>query len=418
MAVHPLRDAYRPGLDVSKDDIVREFSDYFIMSFQDLTEFRNTETEAARRVRVGGVYFGVKLSDTTSLDDGVNIIVSADNYRYAAEKETKTQSTPVTVQVPEDFTTIQEAIDAMNEFLFTGDAEGIIDIADGVYPTATAHESSHVQPSKVTLRARTAATHTEQVDLDGLSSAQQIALLRTNYAVEIQATGSNACIDAGFGRGFGNLEGILLTGGVSSPQVVNNDGGYVRLTKCATYQGGTGIDTKAGGTTFCDEVTVVNTTGVGLNAQQSRVVGSDVVIRDTGSIGFFCQQGSLANIVGLDVSNNGLHGLDVRTGSTAFVTQFVSTNAAFSAVNIFQAGNAQINDFTATGNGSYAASIAHQSLLRLNGTKVIDASGTATQRTFLATAASLLYAFQTFPANAILSPSLYTVSNGNSYTST
>lgn len=359
----------------------------------------------------------VKVSaDGTSWRDAMRIDRASGRVEFPSGGAVGIRTSDVTVNVPGQYPTIQQALDALLECRLSGGARGIVALAAGTYVLTAPLRATHPQPGHIVVRGPSAVTVLADADVAATRSATEVTV-RARYAAVIECQGCSGVV-LGAGEGLA-LEDVALikTGSGSAAGADLVDGAYLRLTRSVVLGVSSGIAGRHATRSVVDQGTALLhsdqhgatlDTGAGL-----RTTGAASLIMRNGLNGIRAAGGSRLDLSLARIKSNGASGVLLETESAATLADCdVQANGGNGVQAMYQSA-ARISTTTVAPNTAAAISAGFGSTISATS---ITVAGTTLQSTLQATAASLIASSGTHSGTPVFDPALGTTANSGSWT--
>ncbi|MGV6800686.1 MAG: DUF2793 domain-containing protein [bacterium] len=324
---------------------------------------------------------------------------------------------------------LKQALADIGSYIFTADAKGIIYLRDGVYTGDGPIRNNHAQPTRIELRAVTAAASIDaDNDLTNNITADETAL-RAAYAAIIEITDGHG-IDCYERTGFGYVADLLFirTAGSSNQNGLNVAvEGIISLSNCAFHGFYNGINISSKGSVTATNGLIVthsssrsiNTSLVGSQLTAAGTLSNPIILASSTSTGVLVNVGSDVTLNGYSfIQDAGSFGTQVVGGASLRINgstgQAIIRNNTGRGVYCLNSSAARLSNIQFRNNGSYAVQIRRGCYGETTSLDV-DPAGTTTQKTILAEDLTLIYESGTHQNSPIFSPPIGQQGNNGSW---
>lgn len=331
----------------------------------------------------------------------------------ASDALVRATASTVTVNVPADMPTVQEALDALLAYRFQGTAQGVVSISSGTYAMSAPLRCRHPQPGSITLKASQLSTAVTLSDFTGVKADDE-AMIRAKHAVVFECAHHGLEFEAG--EGLGSVESIAFMGqtnriGVYGPYGGNGTG----FSKCSFFGFRHGLYMIGSSDVVGTQLVTAHCTDNGTFISSNATATFDQMVSVHNRTGLAASLAATAKLSNSTASyNSNGNGLQVADGGRITLSNGTVTHNTYYGASARYGGQLNLLTCDMSNNTSYAVSASIGCNVR--GYK-LTVSGSSTQRTVYGSAMTILSDSGGHTGGVIFSPAKSQEGNANSYTS-
>ncbi len=360
--------------------------------------------------------FHVKVSaDGAIWRDGLIISAATGKASFPAGGIVSSSSTTVTIAVPGQAATIQAALDLLQSVRFEGSALGIVSVAAGTIVLTAPLSCRHPQPSRIVVRAATAATLPVETDFTNVKATDE-AMVRAKYKVVVECLNVGAWA-ASDGEAIGLIQDIafIRTGTVGTATGLSSvRRGALVFDRCAVFGFTFGAIAREQGHLTLSNCQIAFASSSGIALQVSGYArATATLVTSSGAAGIDVSHSEFCADAGLRVKASGGVALAVANGSSALIAGANLSGNTGASVTLAVGSTLDSVSCTLSGGLTQPAVLASDGCTAyLN---AIATSGDTTQRAVIAQRGSLLSTGGTHTGTPLFSPALNTTANSGAW---
>ena len=358
----------------------------------------------------------IKVSpDGSAWFEAVNIASTTGRASFPQGGVVTSTQVSVTVAVPAGAATIQAALDMLQDFHFEGSAQGIVSVANGTYALTAPLTCRHPQPSRIVLRAASAATLPVDTDFTGVKATDQ-AMIQSKFKVIVTSANVGA-VSATDAEGLGLIQDVAfvctgLTGSPAGITAVRRAG--VVLDRCAVFGFTNNVYSREQGQITCTNCSLAYSAAANAAVQLGGFLrAAATLVLYSGANGIDISHSEFTSDSALRVKGSAATGVALSVASRGLISGGNVSGNTGPGVTLTAACALEIVASTISGGAAQVALLASDGSTALLTT--LTAVGDATQRAFTAQRGSILSTTGTQTGPPVFSPALGTTANSGAW---